>query len=418
MDLGCTEVSQSVSTFSTLQDVIHLNNELNQIFTCIGLGPIEPFTALIALRLLRFFISQRLVRRKNNSTDLTHDINHSEHHAKEFDQVNGNIAQLWILALSKYSDVVQRHGMFSANLLETMLGIDPLPQGYEHMTTKLDAGKDTFLSSGGSFDRPNAPLIRSMRRCNFKLLPLVHDHWQLVDVALTEHEIVWFNVSIDTSKLSESHKVLMLSVKDKMKANNGGKSLRLCEVAFGRTVIGRLSLSDLQQASVQRIREMSFDQKQKTNSIEIDIENLKYDGLLRSEYWSSNSGTLFEDSNKNNAELAKDWFDHHSTQDRLKLKTEDQGTLFLQFAADMNHEETAAGFFNGEDDEENIALLWCHTMIHLRGMFKLRQNLPRLGKKDEWKDLVELIDSHDIKDDNADDAGLLLRFSRFLGGNT
>ena len=388
-----------------------LNNAFESTSSFKGLGSIEPFTAVIALRLLRFFVSQRIVRRKKNSTDLTHDADHSGHHAKEFDQVNGNISQLWILALSKYSDVVQRHGMFSANLLETMLGIDPLPQGYEHMTTKLNVGKDIFLSLGGSFDRPNAPLIRSMRRCNFKLFPLVND-WQLVDVALTEHEIVWFNVSIDIFELSESDKVLLLSVKDKMKANNGGKSLRLCEVAFGRTVIGRLSLSNLQQASVQRIREKSFDQKNTDESIETDIENLKHYGFLRSEYWSSNSGTLFEFSNENNAELAKDW----STQDRLKLKTGDQGTLFLQFAADMNHEETTAGFFNGED-EENIALLWCHTIIHLRGMFELRQNLPRLGKKDEWKDFVELIDSHDMKDDSGDDLGLRFSLPRFLGGH-
>lgn len=114
-----------------------------------GLGNIEPFTALIALRVFRFQFG-RLVRKmfKRNvagdcgrtshlgSASTTKSVRAkqkslvSEHtglHIKarhHFAHETGTAVDLWKTAVGLYPEIAEKHGEFSSELLQAMLGLD------------------------------------------------------------------------------------------------------------------------------------------------------------------------------------------------------------------------------------------------------------------------------------------------------
>lgn len=415
---------------------------------CGGMGVIEPFTSIIILRLFRFFLAYHYFRRnkgsitssteveaKKGKNELVISSNHDDSsHFNDLSHTTGTMAELWILALTKYTKVVEKHGIFSSHLLEMMLGIDPLPDGCEQVLMEKEKERLNSPRRIVTFDRPYSQLIRSMRRCNCKWYPLLGDEWHMVDVVLTEHELVWFDAKVDTSEVNSSEIEAIQIVKDQMIAGGGGgKKLWLQDVALGRTVLGRLSLSDLEQAKVQRLVTQSRSSSEKddqaiTNNNECDIENGKqYSRSLRSEYWSpsttSNKNTdvnagstnddavdigtsspLFLKEDQKVGATEKDWFDNQQMghQERLKLHS-NHGTLYLWFIADINSGIEKEGFKDNEnDDKNNLALSWCKTIVHLRGESRLKQKLPHLGTKYEWRDFVETIYSNNGEDEDVD----------------
>jgi hypothetical protein len=120
-----------------------------------GLGTVEPFTSLIALRLFRSFVAKRVVQNRTHERatpsemrlhlhdedvvdpfdvhqDGQHGKNgtHVEHAGGNHDDhghtPRGTAAELWVSAISKHPGVAKRFGMISAEILQIMLGL-PVP---------------------------------------------------------------------------------------------------------------------------------------------------------------------------------------------------------------------------------------------------------------------------------------------------
>ena len=175
-----------------------------------GLGTIEPFTFLMALYPLRTLVNRPIARLLglNSSTEVTHKSNepHDNHHGPG-PEVARNI---WLSTIGSHADVAKTHGLFSVQVLYCMLGLDTPEQKSLHTQSAHENNSipqesitndkaseisgnqdDTVLinSLGVDFDDeefifPDSKLIRRMRRCERKMLPLL-DTWMLVDVALT-----------------------------------------------------------------------------------------------------------------------------------------------------------------------------------------------------------------------------------------
>jgi hypothetical protein len=73
---------------------------------------------------------------------------------------------------------------------------------------------------------PNARLIRSMRRCDRKVLPIL-DRWLTVDVVLTNYEIVHFDANYLENLLDDSSPVgkRMNEIHQAIVATKRGKKL-------------------------------------------------------------------------------------------------------------------------------------------------------------------------------------------------
>lgn len=186
-----------------------------------GLGRIEPYTFFIALSPLRFAIARTfalLCGMKIHAKD-THKsrVVHDHRHVSDPDEVRG----IWLSTIGLHSDVAEKYGLFSVEILYCMLGIQDfrLKKSRLALDDGVSDSKGTLLqdsmppdksdnaevseiasqrgtkspalknSLGIVFDEnvfafPSSKLIRRMRRCERKLLPLL-DKWMLVDVVLT-----------------------------------------------------------------------------------------------------------------------------------------------------------------------------------------------------------------------------------------
>lgn len=382
--------------------------------SCGGLGLIEPFTSLIALRLFRFFVARRCSccgRMDSDSDDDQLDTTGEASSEttiqllnEDFSQTTGTMAELWVLALTKYSDISNTYGIFSGNMLESMLGIDPLPSGHEqeHSQSKLRESASRVLGLTDSirinssnedvcFESPFAKLVRCMRRCHCKWYPFLSDEWRLVDVVLTEHELVWFDANVEIEKLSSMEIDTLESLKHKI--SKGGKSLTLSDVAFGRMVLGRVSLSTLEQMKVERkLPQVSSTNKGSNFKVDHDMENMKQLSLVGSEYWSSSNYSADESMSKW-SRVEKDWFDDYTIQDKLKLNTS-HGSLLLWFLEDINNAIKSGGHIGVGimKDHESEAYSWCKELVGLVGNAKRKQNLSH--------DLIE-VDGRDAGQDQA-----------------
>mmetsp|Transcript_3585 Transcript_3585/g.5202 ORF Transcript_3585/g.5202 Transcript_3585/m.5202 type:complete len:849 (+) Transcript_3585:1-2547(+) len=426
---------------------------------CHGLGSIEPIVALIALRIFRFQAGQILVSfhdqlkrimTKENDEDVEArpdsdeckksntllDSNGIEHEKRiDFNHETGTIAELWILALSQYPEIVNEHGIFSGLVLEAMLGINPLPdQQHEkkmqdpvsdsrenphHLLTAesiIKAGKTkmprslergvsaiSMRSAGGSsvadlnihdhnFLRPAAPLIRSMRRCECKwkwLKSSLDAPWEIVDVVLTEFEIVWFDAKVNVTYWDQAEMKKIRNVKEAIISKKGGKGLRLIDVAAGREILGRLALSDIDRMRLSRIMPSTEIAPSKEASSEnfLDLEGnetaISSGKTISKEYWNDRG-------DKCNMELPLQKQFERVMEDRLKLHST-QGTLFLRFLVDLYHNIEPA-LSETEIEKKKGALLWCESISHLCGQDQLKQKLPHFGegRDDELKDFIEI----------------------------
>jgi hypothetical protein len=429
---------------------------------CGGVGNLEPITAIIAFRLLRFAFAKRAFRFFNRKDSFEHNNENVDEsnenvdesnekvsetiqgifklsksykkiHETDFEHANGTIAQLWTAAILKHPDIVAQHGMFSGLLLEAMLGIDPaLPT---RVSSDISSPKKTtFLlesdpaaepsrpslfrkrsiydrqmslrsraSSDGStgrnnnednkynYIRPAAALIRSMRRCQCKWLPLL-DEWGVVDVVLTTYEIVWLGPKPVSGLWDDHIDSKRDAVKHKLRNQQGGKGMSLCDVVVGREVLGRLPLNDINQIKVQRLP-LGQNHVYKRNGRR-DVEDVHGIDEFESEFWADS---------KDDRQMYKENSDSRWSsimEDDLILHSP-QGTLHLRFLVDLLDEEAK------EEETVNCysfetkkgALLWCQTVSHLCGPQQLKQPLQHLGGKreDELLDFVEVVDPKKFK---------------------
>jgi hypothetical protein len=409
-----------------------------------GFGTLEMFTSLVVFRLIRFwfveFITSLLSKRQSKNVDkhdeevleshdalhpldLHHDhkgSSHTSHHEHALQEEVGTIVDLWKTAVSQHTDVVAKYGEFSGQLLQAMLGMPILSNADDlanedinedvtattylnnrveqnrrksrksSLFTALETNDTSFLDPPDSsldeiFASPNARLIRKMRRCDRKVLPML-DRWVTVDVVLTNYEIVYFDAS-DSERLGDDSSPVgkrMKEIRQAMVATKGGKGLRLREVAFGRKIIGTIKLTDIEEIHVNRV--MPHD------TPHVGEEK---DGLHLNEYWKDHYGSKNFDEIDLSQPRNIRWC--RIKQDQLTLRTL-HSTLHLRFYGDLAYFEAHTEIMMNENEStgplfKNNALQWCQSIGRLLGTELLKQELPNLGlgSSDELRDYLIVV---------------------------
>jgi hypothetical protein len=252
---------------------------------------------------------------------------------------------------------------------------------------EIGAELDDDDESAAQFFSPNARLIRSMRRCDRKLLPLL-DKWAVVDVVMTKFEIVYFDASdvddIGAHTNPTQHLKRMKAARQAIVATKGGKGLRLRDVAFGRRVVGHQELKSFEDIHVERIL------PHETDVIEESGEEPHTD-----EFWKEHVEIVDESGcpSRNSR-----WM--RVKEDRLKLKTK-HDTLYLRFYSDLDSFEHNTERMDDESEKEgdifkDNALQWCQTIGRLIGAGHLKQDLPHFGgddDNDELRDYLLVVDA-------------------------
>ena len=455
-----------------------------------GLGNIEPFTSLIALRIFKFVfarlvIDKIILRNKQGiPSEESNEDNSSVHHlhdGHEGQSMQHETLELWEKAINEYPDIVQKYGQFSGELLRAMLGLktiaDEQPsntisstvvpvagtkdlmadekakeenrppsrqrpsriklsgmqyhdlpaeaQGMilagklgkpvksvrnlaqlpalmeethvdlnDHLRSKdsqaefeFDTDQEALEEKTKSpFIAPNARLLRSMRRGDRKLFPLLKD-WVTVDIVVTQFEIVYFDAHgvQDNSQAKSDTSSSMLA----LQATKGGKGLRLCDVAKGRKVVGHLNLGDVTQVHVEQDLPLA------------DLTLLQEGELLPSEqtdlpseFWLDPFSTTARTS-RHSRQLR--WA--KVKEDRLKLESI-HGTLVFRFYSDLDdiesHTEECASL-KKDILKKDIAFQWAQTITHCCGRDQLKQDLPHYGEgnTDELRDILEIVHYHE-----------------------
>jgi len=438
---------------------------------CGGVGIIEPFVSIIALRIFKYILGDIFCKFYQKwkspseppsntimfssfsySSEDSHTSDIASGYNYDFNKEVGKISDLWVKAVAKHPEIVENYGIFSGELLEVMLGIKMLPTRDENgleekdeldvkpqecdvsplnvqsvitegktMNTvnsrmsvlNRDPSTSNFrlsmirapsaanlrmsmarapstanlrmsmarapstanlrmsmarkgsefnigLDEAEEFAYPSSALIRSMRRCQCKLLPLI-DKWTTVDIVLTKHEIVWF----DATKLSvlsgESDAQVRETIRKAIKDTKGGKGLPLCDMAIGRTILGRMSVADVNKVNIQRRHATEITLKQ--NRSHYDEENRSTSDAFRREFWEDHDNNNTINASTSSLSSHSRWL--RITEDRLKLISAQNTVLLVRFLTDLCHEEALLN----EDSlfgQANGALQWCQCIYHLK----------------------------------------------------
>jgi len=423
---------------------------------CAGVGTIEPFTAIIIFRSLRYIFAKKVHKlcspaqtpppppgsedddiephgKLGSLEGITSSLNDDRkikiHTSCDFEHDVGTISQLWTMALSKYPEIAEEHGIYSGLLLEAMLGIAAKPEIVEqsesneaktpkmlppdtpsslraftrkHISSLSEAGSATIErndDNGHNFVRPASALIRNMRRCQCKWLPLL-DEWEVVDVVLTKYELVWFGPQSLGGIWDDQIEKKTDEMERALRENKGGRGMRLCDVAVGRELLGRLPLTDIDQIKVQRLpshgrssrkpplRAKSFLRGKKKR----DVENGADEENFSTEFWSKQR----HNQNGDRVQVGTAEFRWHEVMEDALVAHTPQGTLHLRFLVDLIDEEskdpTETRDIHDLQQKKKGAILWCQTMSHICGASQLKkQKLPHFGEADELLDFVEIL---------------------------
>ena len=271
----------------------------------------------------------------------------------------------------------------------------------------LDKQQDKEEHTGGSesmvmFAEPNARLIRSMRRCERRLPPMLNE-WAVVDVVLTKYEIVYFDANdIDDLGTQPSTAVAASeveaievqhkrdTVRQALIATKGGKGLRLRDIALGRKVVGHIELSDITTIKVERYPPLPHKEDEGIPDVDLEDGN----SVHHDEYWH----------HKTNSPIAHRARQHrwrHAMEDRMRVVSA-QGDLYLRFFTDLDEYESNASAHvanAGTTILKNQSLLWTQTIGRLCGADQLQQKLPHLGDDGD----AELLDFIDFLSRELDD---------------
>ena len=256
----------------------------------------------------------------------------------------------------------------------------------------IDGTAPTADQTSSSFLAPDARLIRNMRRCDRKLLPLL-DVWSSVDVVITKWEIVYLDASdvddMQGAGYSEEEISSIESIRQAVVATKGGKGLRLRDVALGRKVVGRLELSAVDAIHVERI--MPPDNGEYIEQFASDDKK-----EIPTEFWKKTG------SDSEAALLSRTSRWARVKEDRLRIHSI-HDTLVLRFYSDLDdsechHERCVNEQENHGPIFKNNAFQWCQTIVRLCGINQLKQKLPHFGDDDanELRDYLIVVDSKNI----------------------
>ena len=232
----------------------------------------------------------------------------------------------------------------------------------------------TDTQSNSILLEPDAPLIRSMRRCERKLPPLL-DHWAMVDVALTKYELVYFDVTVvkeldhfranvceDSEGLEASYRNKLSTVREALIATKGGKNLRLRDVAHGRKIVGHVDLTKIDFVKLLKILPSNV------------LDNSMVRHRIGSEYWKPQEDGLSEvpevlACNKQRWECV--------LQHVMKIQST-HGILLLRFFSDLEYQE------NPIDSDVKVldptALVWCRTIGSICSSIQSKKSHSYLGR--------------------------------------
>ena len=240
---------------------------------------------------------------------------------------------------------------------------------------------------------PNARLIRSMRRCDKKLLPML-GMWVTVDVVMTKYEIVYLDTtevdqidSLENPTISDQR---VQNVREALIATKGGLGLRLRDVAFGRKIVGIQKLDMIESIHVERV--LPHD------GVFPDDDADRSSGLA-DEFWKPKGAGDVDSPSKKSRDsrwaLLKE--------DRLKIETK-HDTLYLRFYSDLDNMEHNVDRVMSESETEgelfkNNAYQWCQTVARLCGVGQLQQRMPHFGDDscDELRDYLIVVDMDRIE---------------------
>jgi hypothetical protein len=125
-----------------------------------GIGLLELFTSLIALRVVRFWVAKIIVKKlysfegdeaEHNAGSMSGS--HSHHHGNHGEEI-GTAVDLWNSALEAHPNIVQQYGEFSSQLLQVMLGIPAL----ETNVSDSDTSKNLIPKDLSSFKKSKEPI--------------------------------------------------------------------------------------------------------------------------------------------------------------------------------------------------------------------------------------------------------------------
>lgn len=422
-----------------------------------GIGNIEPFTSLIALRIFRFWAAKRIIRFLDKYTEWSskdsppkedhHKHDHGHHgHGHGHGDPRELAIEVWKGALCLYPEVVEEHGEFSTELLQKMLGVDTsINKPERELVTSIPADEVSTLDANVSADetsakargsyvpkrvrhrqsfkaeqnaaaamsavapaehqvakvpsedemsveeitfiRPTAKVLRSMRRCDRKLLPLINT-WSAVDVVMTKYEIVYFE-AVDISdpckdKYSMSEVQSMEEGRKALEGTMGGKGLRLKDVAKGRKVVGHMAMSDIDNVHVDRV--LPHEDK-KLGEVACPIER-------HDEFWGQNEKSY---GDKDGLSREARWA--QLKEDRLMIHSE-SGTLCFRFYTDLHDMETHRDRCLRESERKgklhkDLALLWCQSIARICQRAQLKQKLDHYGdgNDEELRDFLRVVDA-------------------------
>lgn len=191
-----------------------------------------------------------------------------------------------------------------------------------------------FNAFGVDFDEfsyPGARLIRRMRRCERKMFPFLNE-WMVVDAALTSHELILFEVPFVDTLCNED----IESPEENIFGPNGGKGMRLKDIAKGRKVLCKFELCDIDLVSIER-------------RLALPSES-DYSGVI--DHRKNRSTEHYETS-----EMNKRW--GNVDEDRLKVHFP-FGTLYLRFVIDLKELEGKGA--NDPLHTNRGSSLWCRTI--------------------------------------------------------
>lgn len=246
---------------------------------------------------------------------------------------------------------------------------------------EIDSREESQSDVMAMFVSPNARLVRSMRRCHRKLLPIL-DKWAVVDVVMTRFEMVYFDaVGVDEVTTNQEYE----GTRQAIAATKGGKGLRLCDVAVGRRIVGHLLLTDVSSVHVER--KMPSDGNIVIgDDPEIDVE--------KSEFWKSHHRASYVDG----FTVGSEW--NTMKQDRIKILTQHGHALYLRFLGDFEHGKQHPELLSAEDEvygviNKNNAIQWTQTIVRFCGPAQLRQPLPHFADDttEELRDFLVVIPS-------------------------
>lgn len=392
-----------------------------------GLGDIEPWTFLILLHSLRFYFASGVVAIFGSKKHHVEKHTWHHHHGHGHDIDSFKFRDSWLTVVGIHHEIAEKFGFFSGEILLCMLGIhgwtpplkmnnddgkeleakprliseekavdhdDKRPAGlvpshdinqsFRHSTNQVPPSPgditDTIFDD---FSYPTARLIRRVRRCERLLLPLLGE-WIVVDVAITKHELILFNVVDEDDE--EYFSSMGIDTAEQCSFGNGGMGMPLCEVARGRKVVSKFDIDLIDLVDIEHRVAMS-----QKDSSSIDAEANRNTDLM--ECWHGGGNTI--DNYKASAMTTRWSF---VNEDRLKIHFK-HNTLFLRFFADLNGMEQEMS--KGSNQQIVVdcvgaeAKVWCRTIARLRGASNLpRQNLPHFGANvaDEIEDFIEPVD--------------------------